>query len=141
VPLAYRVAAAGRFLDVSAMRWGRAVPRGTTAVRRTDLSGWGNGKLTRARPSTTVKSGGGDSTFAGRRGGGWRQWSGRRAPGHHCRARGCAGGTGRRPKQAVCVEALGGSCTEGNQRRRWCTMAAGIRGLVEEVTGAHAGLE
>jgi hypothetical protein len=105
--------AAGRFPGVPVMRWGGAVPRGTTTVRRTDLGGWGKGKLTRGRPSTAVKSGGGESMLAGRSGGQWRRWSGRRAPGHRVEARGHVGGTRQWPEQAVRMEDTGGGGIEG----------------------------
>jgi hypothetical protein len=115
------------------------VPRGTTTARRTDLGGWGKGKLTGATPSMAAKSDGGDSTLAGRRGGGWHWWSGRRAAGHRVRAHGCKAGTGQRLEQVVHVEAPGGGGTEGNRRRWHCTAAIGIGGRVGEVVDAHAG--
>jgi hypothetical protein len=105
------------------------------------FGGLGKGKLIGARPSTVAKSGGGDSTPAGQRRGGWRQWSSRRAPGHRYGARGCAGSTERWPEQAVCMEALGGSGAGGNHRRWCCTATVGIRGQVGEIFVAHAGLE
>jgi hypothetical protein len=132
--------AAGRFPGVPVMRWGGAVPRGTTTVRRTDLGGWGKGKLTRGRPSTAVKSGGGESMLAGRSGGQWRRWSGRRAPGHRVEARGHVGGTRQWPEQAVRMEDTGGGGIEGNRHQRRYTVAIGVGGWVGVVTGGRADL-
>jgi hypothetical protein len=131
--------AAGRFPGVPVMRWGGAVPRGTTTVRRTDLGGWGKGKLTRGRPSTAVKSGGGESMLAGRSGGQWWRWSGRRAPGHRVEARGHIGGTRQWPEQAVRMEDTGGGSIEGNRHQRRYTVAIGVGGRVGVVTGGRAG--
>jgi hypothetical protein len=115
------------------------VPRRTTASSVTDLGGSGKEKLTGARPSIAAKSSGGDSMLAGRRGGGWCQWSGQRAPGHRVGARGRAGGTERRSKQALHVEALGGGGAEGNRHRWRCTAANGVGGWVREISSAPTG--
>jgi hypothetical protein len=96
-------------------------------------------ELTRTVLSMAAKSGSGDSTSAGWRGGGLRRWSGQRALGHHDGARGHAGVIRRWPEQSVCVEALGDGGVEGNRHQWCCTAAIGIRGWVREVAGARTG--
>jgi hypothetical protein len=58
----------------------------------------------------------------GRRRGGWRRWLGLRATAHLGKAQGRAGGTGRRPEQAVRREMLGGAQHSGEPAWRECPM-------------------